>query len=199
MWPERIRRPLHRIQSDARSPFSRPKLLEPALKWCLSGPGPPLSSERLQAAPAAAAGLHPGAGPAVPAAARRRWRRPARALRLLRGRLQPGSSAPRPHLPAPRVPWRPQRQQRQPLGSSQARSGCAAAKKASSYWPERGPPPSAKTPPIGPSGAAAAAPHAGRVDYPAARRSANRSAGAARVGGGGLARDAGWRARARAS
>lgn len=101
MWPERSRLPLYQTQPSADPLFSRPKLLTPALKWCLTEPGPPLSSERLQAAPAAT-GLHPGAGPAVAAAAPRRSWRPAQALRFPPGRPQAGGPAPRRALTCPR-------------------------------------------------------------------------------------------------
>lgn len=139
--------PLGQTQTNADSPpSSRSKLLKPALKWCLTGPGPPLSAGRLQAAPTAATTtteLHPGAGP------NGRRTRCGRASKLRpsaspagppppEGRVLTAAAPPRPHLPAPRVPSRPQRQQQQPLGSSQAHSGCAAAKKAPSYWPKRG-------------------------------------------------------------
>lgn len=185
MWLEPLHPPLRQTQSNADFPSSRSKLLKPALKWCLTGPGPPLSARRLQAA-SAATELHPGAGPNG---------RRTRALSALRGRggqLGPSASPsghpppkgrelsaaapPRPHLPAPLTPaeaaaapaarllagsLRLRRRQESPLPLAEA-----------------GAPPSAKTPPIGPGSATAATPHAGHVDYPTARRSANQRASA---------------------
>lgn len=143
MWPEPLRPRSAKLKATQTVPFSRSKLLEPALKWCLTGPGPPLSARRPppppsstpeQALTAAARAPHPratvAAGQLGPSANPTDHPPP-------KGRELHSAAPPRPHLPAPPVPSRPQRQQRQPRRSSQAHSGCAAAKKAPSHWPKR--------------------------------------------------------------
>lgn len=140
-----------------------------------------------QAAPATTQ-LHPGAGPNG-----HRTRAPSPCCG---GRLGPSASpstSPRrpptaqrptaplrdPAAPLPaRVPSRPQRQQRQPPSSLAGSLGLRRRQENSHPLAKSQAPPSAKAPPIGPNSTTATAPHAGHVDYPTARRSANQRASA---------------------
>lgn len=141
MWPEPLRPP-RATKSHAESPFSRSKLLKPTLRWCLTGPGPPLSARRLQPAPPP-----PGSTPeqALTATARAPVPSP-RCSRggqlgpsagptghpLPKGRELSAAAPPSPHLPAP----------------PHARRGSSASRSAPRRLTRAAPPPR-KLPPVG--------------------------------------------------
>lgn len=202
MWPEPLRPP-RATKSHAESPFSRHKLLKPTLRWCLTGPGPPLSARRLQPAPPP-----PGSTPEQALTATARAPRPVPSRP--RAAVAAASSGPPLVPPATRCPKagssapRPRRALTCPRPLTPAEAAAPAARllagspglrrrqESSLPLAEARAPPSAKQPPIGPGSATAAAPHAGHVDYTTTRRSANHRASA----GGMCAR--GWRRAGRA-